>query len=73
MKTLIKCLGIMFIFLIFTLALLHVDRQGYIMYGIDNSIRQKLDIVRFHSNSKEMEDDLQSREILKTAIGFMKI
>ncbi|WP_455534837.1 DEAD/DEAH box helicase [Roseburia inulinivorans] len=25
-------------------------------YGIDNSIRQKLDIVRFHSNSKEMED-----------------
>ena len=44
MKTLMKCVGIMLIFLIFTLALLHVDRQGYIMYGVDDSISHTLQV-----------------------------
>ena len=34
----------MLIFFILTVALLHVDRQGYIMYGIDNSISQSLQV-----------------------------
>jgi len=42
MKTLGKCLIITAIFMIATVALLRVDRQGAIMYGLDNSVSETL-------------------------------
>ncbi|MBR5129566.1 MAG: hypothetical protein IKU67_05900 [Firmicutes bacterium] len=55
MKVLIRCFIILIFFVTATVALLRVDRQGALMYGLDNSISQTLQVFIENNIEKSLD------------------